>query len=191
MDLLKEKRNAEEQKWKEWMKSLVTDALEKDEVEDFMYEYRWEFVDEERCRMRCRLYPLWAAIRSECSKEDMEALYQKGYRYLHKPSSVGFVLELRDFNMKCEDLITEESMLVENITIAVQAGITGKCPPILLEEYEQLESYIKDKAISELRGKILLEFSGRYFQEKKEEFLAKMKEVFPKIYEDCRKDWIE
>ena len=93
-DLKKARKNKEEKKFYNWMNHLVTNALEKDEVEDYFYEYRWEFIDEDSKRMWVGLYSLWSAILNKRSKEEIEALYQKGYRFIHKLGQKNVFLKL-------------------------------------------------------------------------------------------------
>jgi len=187
-DLKKARQQEAEKKFKDWMNSLVTNALEQEEVEDYLYEYRWELYDEDSRRLWCCLYPLWSARVNKRSKEEMEALYQKGYRYIHKLKQNKSVLELMDFNWQKEEVYTEEAMVVENIVVVITDTIECDAfPPILLEEYDQVEQHLKEKVRCELFVKMM----DHYPVETKvgmqqDAFLEKMANLFPVVY----KDWM-
>lgn len=187
-DLKKARLQEEEEKFKAWINGLVTNALEQEEVEDYMYEYRWESYDEDTRRLRAGLYPLWAARVMKRSKEEMEALYQKGYRYIHKLKEKYAVIEVMDFNWRIVEEHTEEAMVVENIVIAIKEAIESDTfPPVLLNEYEQLEQHLKEKVRCELFVKMMDDYPVETkIGMKQEEFLQKMEQLFPVVY----KDWM-
>lgn len=186
---LKEIRLKEEDKrMKDWMNNLVTNALEQEEVEDFLYEHRWECFDEESRRLWCCLYPLWAARVCKRSKEEMEALYQKGYRYIHKLSQKGYVWEIMGFDWKIVEVYTEEAVVSENVVSVITETIENdRYPAILLNEYDQLERNLKEKVRCELFVKMMDEYgAGKDGGAKQEAFMQKMEQLFPVVY----KDWM-
>lgn len=185
-DLKKARLKEEEKKYKAWMNGLVTNALKEEEVEDYPYEYRWEFYNEDSKRLWVCLYPLWAARVMGRSKEEMEALYQKGYRYIHKLRERYTVLEIIDFNWRSEEQYTEEAAVIDNIYSVIVGTIEDdKFPPILLNEYDQVESHVKEK----IRCRLFLKMMDEYKAEtdegvKQEAFLQKMEQLFPAVYKD-------
>ena len=46
----------------EWAKKLIKNALEQEEVEDYIYEFRWELINENSLQCVIRFYLLWAAL---------------------------------------------------------------------------------------------------------------------------------
>lgn len=172
----------------EWAKSLVKELLEQEEVEDYMYEFRWEVAHENSLQCILRLYPLWAAL-AYCDKEALEALYRKGYRYIHKLGKDVVVIETRHFDMSIEEAVSEEAWVVRFIPLLIKRTIEeDRYPVMLLNEYDQVERQLKGKIRQELFRQLEDEYDAQKDNGVKQEaFFNRMQDLFPAIYENWMK----
>lgn len=188
------KRNEENAKKaaEAWAKGLIKEALKREEVEDYIYEFRWEFVNENSKQCILRVYLLWAAQVYGCSKEDMETLYKKGYRYIHKVEPQVDAIEIRTFDMNFDETASHEIWLHKFIPHFIMKTIQQDCyPPILLEEYDQLEETQKEKIEKELFSEIKKQAEEKNNEGmEQEEMLKKVQQMFPEVYKGLIKNCV-
>ena len=93
-----------------------------------------------------------------------------------------------NYNWEREDMITEEAIVVENIIKVIVGTIESDAfPPIILQEYDQLEQHLKEKVRCELFVKMMDSYPVETNAKMKQEaFLQKMENLFPAVY----KDWM-
>lgn len=185
------KRNEENAKKaaEKWAKRLIKEALEREEVEDYMYEFRWELASEKSLQCVLRLYLLWAAQVYGCKKEDMETLYQKGYRYLHKLEPDISALETRTFDMTIDENASQEMWLHKFIPHFIMKTIRLDCyPAVLLEGYGQLDQTLKEKVEKELFSEIKKQAEDKNEESmEQEEALKRVQQMFPEVYKGIMK----
>lgn len=183
--------------FQKWANHKITQLLQQEDVEDFLYEYRKELTDENSMQIMIRSYILWIACRVNRKKQDIEALYNKGYRMFHTEDMREMCIEVKDFGWNFRDSKRNEKEVLDIIQKVIFDTLKkNKYPAVLLEDYEKTEEFIRASVRNEILIKAgnlgildkgdLRAILGELNKEnrRQEKFLVRLEQVYPQIYKD-------
>ena len=169
-----------------WARDLLKRLIEQEEVEDYFYEFRKEAEGEDSYQVIIRSYALWEACRLGISKEEIEKLYKKGYRFFQPmENELEISCYVSDFFWNYKAMSMKKNSILEGIENILMKTIEEDAyPSILFEDYGKSRLIIKPMVIAELFLKMENLGKSEDRDNAQEVFLDKMEKTVPWIYKD-------